>query len=228
MSASPARFRFDKSDRNASPPRFHLASQKPSTFTGHKIPKFVIPKTPSTRVPQTTLREQPRTLPSSIEPRLTPKFVFARTQSPSNLSPRRQFTASLAPKRKWEAVDEIDSDESYRKERAHNPFDVSEELDEPSSTATPRRPGPPKFTTSLKASLGRPRSDNQARPASEVLSSLKFATRDSDEAAPRYKLPSDWSPHKKRGKPWEKSKFLPGGMAETVALWVYEAESEGR
>jgi hypothetical protein len=108
----------------------------------------------------------------------------------------------------------------------HNPFDVSEEVDEPvqreMADSAQRLKGHQRFMTRPRSS-GSSASQRPERPTSlprtttsTLLANIQL---DSTKAADSYTLANDWSPHKKRT-----TKFLPGGMAETVALWVYQAQ----
>lgn len=164
---------------------------------------------------------------------MTPKFSFKAAQPLSGRLQNRQFllpqSTAGSSKRQREAVDEIDAAQDFNS-YAHNPFDVSEDLeDPPAAMMTPQRSGHPRFS-STKATLGDTlgSSCRSARVTSVALSRVNLTEMERDsQGSGLLKVPADWSPHKKRNtKMSERSKFLHGGMAETVALWVYEADNK--
>ena len=200
------------------PPNFHASDSPQSTFVEHKKPKFSFPETPKAKG-QSPLRPRPQGTPAT---RALPTFTISPRLPPAKLANRARPTFDKEPPR--------DSDEIYLgndidKQHIHNPFDVSEELEEEITQPVNKRRGPPRFITDAQHGH-RPRSAGTSRTTTDILSSIRFggntsrAQNDGDTAV----LSADWSPHKKKLKQGEHLKFTKGGMAETVALWIYEAQ----
>lgn len=222
MSGFPRRFNFNNSEQGAAAPAGKTGISHQNTYEKPKVPKFVIPKTPKSQ-PTASASATNRSAGGHV----TPRFTFSGVQPlPKQFEPRRiQLQATQGTKRHIADRDEIDPARDFKRNGGHNPFDVSEDLDEPSvAYNTPRRTGPPRFLASQSSSMDRPVSSGKS--ASAVLLSLRFMETE-PSTGEGFKVPADWSPHKKRvTRSWEKAKFMPGGLAETVALWIYEDDNK--
>lgn len=224
MSDTPFRFVYgDKSGKfgptqKNSPLTFRTPRGEQRVFKEQKRPKFLLPKSERTSGAADV-----------------PKFSIS---SPGQSSHHRTSPAhaTLLQKRRREVGEDIHSvsDGAGDASHIHNPFDVSDELDEPvpATTITPQRQGPSRFLAQTTSSTKRPISAGGVRSTAQVLSAIRFdgkhqAARE-ETAATRTTLPADWSPHKKRLRQGERLQFVPGGMAQTVALWIYEEECKQR
>ncbi|BFZ57437.1 hypothetical protein PYCC9005_004489 [Savitreella phatthalungensis] len=201
---------------------------RPSMLT----PRFIIPpKAPSTAPAAVTGRSH------SI--RKPPRFVVPGSARTSHATP--DF-------RDIDAVDDDDDDDLQTLKVAagieHNPFDVSEDVDEPESVKEDHSTG----ETSLGLRLLRAATDSPLRrqtSPSDLMtpSSLlrKIRRVDGGDAAMRPGsagrpgsgsaglIPVDWSPSKRQTRNAQQNlRFLPGGLAEQAALWAYEAVSDRR
>lgn len=195
------------------------------TFKEQRRPKFVIPKPRVSSPGQDESRHSPL-----AQQRQVPQFdihgpTAGRRGTETTGTVRRTPVFRFQPTAEREEVaTHQDSDDECR----HNPFDVSEDLDEPrTQSATPRRTGPSRFLTSATSTARqRPTSTGAVRSTTEVLSSLRFDTQSpGSRNGHGVTVSADWSPHKRRSsKLVENNKFLPGGLAETVALWIYEEQ----
>lgn len=126
----------------------------------------------------------------------------------------------------------------------HNPFIVTEELEDPHLSSMSHFCRSRRFVVPSRSRRGLRPGEGGEIKASDLLSRIVQATPKNklDGAGPL--VPSaDWSPHRPRrwaqtsighgsgtisGTGWERDKFVPGGMAETLALWIYEEQCRQR